>query len=547
MKPEVLFGTTDRSVLLEKTAQLVRTMQNLQPGSYEPDPASGAIMFKAQQAPQDTVDQALGLLAKSLSPDQISQIQQSIGDITKDLTPTSPLSSGYVAYDLDPVIAILRFLETPLRNSIPRTKGMGKSYQFKRITGTTGLGGPGNISPFDMGITDTTQTRFDNPSSSNALYYNRPAKISYAGDESNLPYVQTGLSDELSWSTQFQALGFTDLRAMSRTSLMLSHMSLEERRMLLGRGTGSGYLGALGRPVIASVTARDPATGETAVTGGTTTIYVKAAAIASSFQLSNASASAGTVSVASGKVYDVVITDVSGAVGYKVYASTGASDPGDASRFYVGQTGSNKFTIQGALPSSGDTSPTSDTSAFAQSFDGIVPICLDQSTINRVDDTLSTSNPGVEWQTVFANLWDTVNARPSRALLSGADFKQLNEAIHNSSGGSNYRLQITQTESGNVTVGNLVSSLINETTGGGDVTLSVHAYLPQGVSPVLTDQLPAPSEGVTDIWEVRNVQDVMAIEWPVLQFSYDASTYQYGTFICRAPEYQSAVAGITKG
>lgn len=555
MKPEVLFGTTDPDILAEKSMRLVRTMEGLTPGTGAPDPSSGAQVFKAAAAdnPAAVAAGALALLSKAMAPDDLAAIQSQIaaaGDVYKDLTPTSPLSTGYVAYDLDPVISMLRFLETPIRNRVPRTKGMGKSHQFKQITGATGLGGPGNIPPFDFGIVDSTQTRFDNPSSSNGLFYNRPPKISYAGTEYNVPYVQMGLSDELSWSTQMQAIGFTDLRAMSRTTLMLAHMAIEERRMLLGRGTQTGYSGALAAPGTPTGVARSKVAGETGLSGVTTDVWVIVTADAGDFGQSVLSTqSTGIAATNSSQVVDVTWSDVVGATGYRVYVGTGASAPATSAMFYAGRTGSNTFTLTGALPTTSTAASTvsADTSAYAQSYDGIIPIVLGANSgfVNRINAALGTASPGAEFQTVFAGLWDSVKARPNRIMLAGSDYKQLNESIKTSSGSTNYRLTLGQPDVHGITVGAVIGTIINET-GGGDVTLEVHPYMPQGVAPVLTDQLPMPSEGVTDIWESRNVQDVMAIEWPVVQISYDASTYQYGTFFCRAPGYQGAVVGIKK-
>jgi hypothetical protein len=554
MEPEVLFGTKDPSVLAEKADRFVRAMESLPGGTLAPDPESGAQLFKAVGWNNPAV-RALSMfedqsLNKAMDPGLLAQVQTQLADLQKDLTPTSPLSTGFVAYDLDPVIGILRFMETPIRNRVPRTKGQGKSYQFKMITGATGLGGPGNIPPFHPGITDSTQTRFDNPGSANGLYFNRPPKISYAGVEYNVPYVQTGLSDELSWSTQLQAIGFTDLRAMSRTTLMLAHMALEERLMLLGRGTQTGYNGALAAPGTPTGAARSKAGSEVGLSGVTTNVWAIVTADAGDFGQSVLSAQSVAIAATnSSQVVDITIPDVVGATGYRVYVGTGASAPATSAMFYAGRTGSNVFTLTGALPTATTAASTvaADTSAYAQGYDGIVPICLGPNAgfVNRINSTLSTSSAGAEYQTVFAGLWDAVKARPNRFMVSGADYKQLNETIKNSPSASSYRLTIGQGDVHGVTTGALIAAIINETAGG-DVIPEVHAYLPQGVSPVLTDQLPMPSEGVTDIWEARNLQDVMAIEWPVVQFSYDASTYQYGTFFCRAPGYQGAVAGIKK-
>ena len=152
------------------------------------------------------------------------------------------------------------------------------------------------------------------------------------------------------------------------------------------------------------------------------------------------------------------------------------------------------------------------------------------------------SNPGSEFQTVFYNLYNNVKADPDEILLNGADRKQLSDTIKNGST-ANYRLNLTQTESGDYVGGAVIGALHNEVTGK-MVNLTVHPWLPQGVAPVLSYTLPIPDTEVSDVWAAVNVQDYMGIQWPVTQFSYDFSTYYRGTFFCYAPAWNGVVSGI---
>ena len=118
----------------------------------------------------------------------------------------------------------------------------------------------------------------------------------------------------------------------------------------------------------------------------------------------------------------------------------------------------------------------------------------------------------------------------------------MSDAIKNGST-ANYRLNLTQTESGDYVGGAVMGGIHNEITGK-LVPITVHPWLPQGVSPVLSYTLPIPDTEVSDVWSVFNVQDYMGIQWPVTQFSYDFSTYFRGTFMCYAPAWNGAVSGI---
>src|SRR6202034_4089763 len=50
----------------------------------------------------------------------------------------------------------------------------------------------------------------------------------------------------------------------------------------------------------------------------------------------------------------------------------------------------------------------------------------------RLNAALSTTNPGVELQTAFASLWDSVKGSPDTVLCDGYDRLQLSNALLNS-------------------------------------------------------------------------------------------------------------------
>jgi hypothetical protein len=490
-------------------------------------------------------------IVKGLSPEALASVTAALGelqaqqpDLVKDISTSSPVGTGLVAFDLEAPAKMLTPRPTPLRNRIPRKKGIGLSHRFKRITGFTGTGtgGVGNIHP---GIQDTTQTNFAPNGASNALYYARGPKITYAGDDKTVAYSQFSVSDSVTWSAQYAGQGYQDIRQLSRTSLTYSSMLLEERMLLMGRGTsGNGFLGAVAAPTGLTLTARSAAAGETALTGVSTNIYVKVTSDAGDF---GQSVLTSAVNVApSTQVVDVTCVLPAGATGVRVYVSTGSSDPGDSARWYAGKSGTNTFTLQGALPTSGvaASTVTADSTAYAAGYDGILPICTgaDSGYVNRLNAVLSNTNPGVEWQNAFVALYNSVKADPDRTLLNGADRKQLSDALKTSSS-SNYRMTVTQDQLTGVTIGDVVNTIINEVTGKG-VAVEVHPWMPQGNSVILSDSLPIPDSQVSDIWSVFNVQDLMGIDWPVNQFAFESSSYWFGTLVCYAPAWNAAITGI---
>ena len=510
------------------------------------------------QAPTQDPLAAMEALAatKSLTPDALSGLQNALSaqrvamqEIQKDITLTSPLSTSFAAFDLEAPAKLLTPRPTPLRNRIPRKKGVGTSHRVKRILGYTGTGtgGVGNTWP---GITESSTATFG------SINYERGPKISYAADDLVLPYNSYSLSDSVSFDANFSGLGYQDLRQLSSTSTLYATMLMEERMMLMARGTASGYSGALSAPTF-TLASPVATSGQTALAA--TTYYVNVTADAgisgSGFGESIVGTEANTV-VASGDVLTITVsTAVAGALGYNIYVGTVT---GNANVKYQGTLkGTGTFTIQGASAAgltgnnaaftttgAAATRAAADTSAYSTGYDGILPTVLGANSgfNNAINSAFSTANPGSEFQTVFANLYESVKADPDLVLLNGNDRKQLSDAIKSGST-ANYRLVINDPGEGGTTYGSIVTGLQNEVTGKA-VDLMVHPWLNQGVAPVLSFTLPIPDTEVSDVWANFLVQDYMGIQWPVTQFSYDFSTYFRGTFFCTAPAWNGAVSGI---
>jgi len=537
VKASDLFGDNSPKVAAKKMEEYLGTLdKSLSNGSTVPgqapvaDPAS---QIEALVANKSITPDALGALNSALAAQR-----GAMGDIVKDISLTSPLSTSFAQFDLEAPAKLLTPRPTPLRNKIPRKKGIGTAHRIKKITGYTGTGtgGQGNIWP---GVTESTTTAFG------SINFERGPKISYTAEDAIFPYFSYSLSDAVSFDANFSGVGYQDLRQLSSTSTLYASMLMEERMMLFARGTASGLSGVLAAPTV-TLTARSAATGETALANATYYVYVT----------SDGGFGEGVVSTVasqatSSQLLDITVTNVSGALGYKVYVGTST---GVANAHYVGRITSLKGTLQGptSTVTTGDNlvfnttgtlaSTLTEGSAYATGYDGILAQIASGGTVNRVNSTFSTSNPGAEFQTIFSTLYDSVKADPDEIFLNGSDRKQLSDAIKNGST-ANYRLNLTQSESGDYVGGAVIGGLYNEITGK-LVDLTVHPWLPQGVAPVMSYSLPIPDTEVSDVWAAVNVQDYMGIQWPVTQFAYEFSTYWRGGFVGYAPAWNGLVTGI---
>jgi hypothetical protein len=541
-KPRDMFGTSDPAQIAERFEDYKDTL-NKALDTPKQWGHGGPLMGQQQPTGAELLGKSLAApdIAKALNAETVESIRTQLAqaDLGKDLTLTNPVSTGLVAFDLEAPSKKLYPRETPVRNRIPRKKGIGTSHLFKVISGISGSGtGAADVYP---GISDSTTTAFG------SVNYLRGPKINYAGYDVAVPFSQFSLSDQVPWSAQFSGEGFEDIRQLSQTSVLYASMLMEEKIDIAGRGTGSGFLGAIAAPTGLNITARAATGTETAITGGATNLYVKVTADAGPFGQSVLSA-ADTVATGSG-VVDVEVSGMpAGATGIRVYVGTHASaQPADTALWYAGRSSTNKFTIQGALPTSGvaASSAAADTSAYAAGYDGIVAVCLGPNSgyVNRINSALSTSNPGTEFFKAFDVMYQNNGADPDEVLCNGSDRRQLSDLLKTASS-SSYRIMVPNPDDvHDARIGALVTGLQNEVTGK-MVDLSVNRFMPQGVMPIISWTLPLPDSNVSDVWEKRLVQEYMGIQWPVSQFAYECSSYWYGAAYCVAPAWNGAVAGV---
>lgn len=534
------------------------------------------------RAPDETagVAKQLDTLSKSLDSSTLESLQGQLATLNKDISITSPLSTGLVPYDLEAPAKLLFPVLTPLRNRTPRVKGQGLTRRIKQITGisNSGTGGVARLSPF---ISDTTTDSFG------GVTLRRPTKISYAGADVTFNYKQMGLSDSVLWSAEFAGQGFQDARQLSQTALLYSTMLAEEYALLGGRGTDAGvYVGALATPTIANFTGtvRTAGTGEIGNSANIASITIKIAwegVFGESIGSSASSAITG-MSAATGKVLDITMTAGSipaGAVGYRVYLSIDATN-----YYYYGRSavfagtsgaGTAGFTCQftgggtGGAITTGSNPQVAETASSANAYDGLLTVQLDAarsgailncSPLGGAAQPFSTSNPGVEFQNLFAALYvggianvtgtvtggSAVKASPNVVWMQGVDRKQLSDAVKTGSSTNPAFIYTSQGMTANdpsYRLGGMVSAIYNEITGD-LVEINVHPYMPQGVALAMSEQLPIPNSNVPNTTYVAAVQDYMAINWPVIATTYDVSTYMFAALIHAAPMFSGALVGI---
>jgi hypothetical protein len=483
-------------------------------------------------------------ISKSVGPDVLASVQGELAaiqstlsaDIGKDwsLPGSAPNSATLVPYDLEAPAKLLVPRLTPLRNQTPRGKGQGTARQFRVIDGwsNAGIGGVADKSPFMDSQSDTGLPTFG------TLELRRGQKIEYASHDESVAYVEMSLSDQVNWAAQFAGQGFQDIRSLSQTALLWSHLGGEERAILYGRGpSANGYAGAVSAPVISS---------STATTGGSIAAGTYPVVVTAKTGFGESVISNNTAQVTTGAASTITVnvtTAPTGALGYNLYIGTAGGAVGTAK--YQTSFAGNSVTVT-ALTTTGATNPGAvDSSVQAKGYDGFLTVQSDPARtgyFKNLNATLTDDTPGAEFQDAFLSLYQSVKADPDNIWVDGATAKNLGNLLQTAQGSSSYRLQLNGDGHGHF-LGSVVTGIENQVTRK-MVPFNVHPWMPEGNALIRSETLPIPDSHVNGTAEVISVQEYMSVDWPVIQMTYDASTYWMGTLVHYAPKWSGLITGI---
>lgn len=469
------------------------------------------------------------------------------GAIGKSFSLSSPLSSGFVPFDLIPFVRTIYPVYTPFRNKLPRVPGQGEFHRGKILSSITGSL-PGNLGS----LQDDSTSEFFGGSGFSEWPNPLPASGSQSAYDIIIPYKFYALTESTSWLAQFAGQGFDDLYGLSSLVLLQEFMLLEEHDILASTSQ------ALAVPAAPVLTARTAGSNETPLTGVTTDVYVKVSAI--NYWGETAASADATVAWSSGDVVDVVISPVAGALSYVLYVTTGAS-PGTYYQFTYntngGVVGGVKFTLQGALPTSGNVAPASDTGTYATTrSESLVSVLSGQAynggagpypnvSAGYYNDAEGKTLSIAVIQSALLEMFSGANgyfANPSEIVTSPQDAVNLADSIQTESVAA-YQLRVQQSEMSGVTGGIAVANVVNPVTRSAP-EIMVHPYLPQGQALLMSYTLPQTQNNLGNVVEMAMVQDYAQIGWPVIDPAFRQSILRYGTFFMAAPQYCGLIAGL---
>lgn len=482
----------------------------------------------------------------------IASLSEQVGKLLgKNISLTSPLSTGFVPYNLVAPSRLIYPVYSPLRNKLPRTQGQGTSLQTKVITGVSGTqtgGVAGNV--IDIAIPELVQ----GGGSMNNWPLNLPPSGAQNAVDLLVPYKFLGLSESTTWLAQFSGQGFEDVAALTNLILLQEMMLAEEYQILAATST------ALDTPGAVTGTARSANVGETALSGTITndTLDIRVTA-ANWYGETAASTATAVTSVTSGtSVVDVTIDPVPGALWYNIYVTVGTV-PGTY-HLMESQVGGLTFTLQGAVPTSGTLIPGADTGTFSSlRYEGLIPVLAGHSQgsnevypagwqggyVNQeVGDTLNIETINAMLQGVY-NGSGAYRADPAELIGEGSDIMRLSDDIVQAGANTNYRLFVEQSQTAGLRAGGAVSEFVNPVTRS-IVRIVVHPWMPQGTALGMTYQLPYSWSNVANAWEMNMVQDYLSIAWPVIDATFRFSMFMYGALAANAPQYSAIMQGLQR-
>lgn len=489
---------------------------------------------------QQRIADELGTLTlnKSLSAEQVASVSEGLSRSTdflgKDLNLAGP-GTALVPYDLSAPAKELYPRNTPLRNRFARTRGQGTAHEFKRLLGITGSGTSASAPTVHPGIGESATTTW----SGRTLV--RPPVISIAADDVQIPYRMFGTSERVTSSAFWAGQGYQDLQQLASTSALWSAMLLEERMLLSGRGTASGFSGALAVPSAPTVTTPVASGAQVPVTGVTTNAY--ALIVAATQFGSTPIGVVGTSVFTAGDVVNIAWTAQAGAERYDVYVGQGASQPAFTAFKLVGSTyGSNtNLLLQGALVTSTAAASTvtgTDLTAYSNGYDGLIPILTNPALAGSVQTVTGPLASDAPFQTLFQALYNNgFQADPETVWLNASDRSALSDVLKNANSAS-YRIQLANGQ--DASIGAVVTGMQNQSTGR-MVDLHVHPFMPKGIALATSEHLPVPNSNISNCFEVVNVQDYVAYQWPQIELALDCSVVWTGTFCAYAPVFSGSV------
>lgn len=459
---------------------------------------------------------------------------------------TIGISTGIVAYDLEPLLKQVYPVLAPFRNeALPRkvSKIGGVALNAKRLLAV-------NPATGGIGVAEGL----------------RGARIGVVEQDFSASYRTVGQEADLTFEAEDAAEGFDDARAVRTTSLFNSNLMEEERAVLFGNGgnimvAGSSAQTALGTPSAPVLTGAN--TGGT-ITAATYFCWVVAltyqglrnASVAGGVPIqynrsnmdgsttttnggsSNVSASSNSQVITGTGTLTATVTAVAGAFGYAWYIGTSK-----AAAALAAVTPVNTMTI--TAPPAGTqfaTAITADNSMDQYVWDGLITQIQQPSSgsyVVSLNGANLTSNgaAGVnELDLMLTTMYNNYKLDPEEGYLDAGTALALNKKVLANGGAPLFRFNVDgKSGAVDVVAGGLVGRYINPITGR-LMNLKVHPWFPQGTIFINSRTLPYTTPNVPVPYRLQpRIADWREYEWPLVTRTRAHGQYLTAAMVVYAP------------
>jgi hypothetical protein len=487
--------------------------------------------------------------------------------LAKATTQGWSVATGAVGLLLEPRLINLFPVLSPIRNWMSRHQAPNgaSAVQWRAITGI-------NTASLKPGVADG----------------NRNSVVSTKEADFTQSFKSFGYDDFVTFDAQDSAQDVYDLRAEASANLLAATMATGEEPLILG-----GNVTAIAKPSATGFTATD---GATAVAGPFTASTAYDFAISALTHFGYAAGAKGhasadsldetdgrtltTYTSGSGKTSPILAwAAVRGAVAYNIFIGTHGG-----TLYYAATVTATKVTIVtaaglatmiatpatytaatygtptvlAALPVSGNVPNTSDQTADALSFDGLIPQ-IEANAGSQYNNnggyfkdmagatyTSDGGNGIVELDLMLKSLWDNSRIGPTRLYVNSQEAESWAKLIVQSGAAvGTYRYTQQVNADGSVTGGLVADSYRNKFTSPRIIPIEIHPYLAPGTVIALSERLPFPRANVASVFQLEVLREYTQYEWALASRKWEFGIYGRECLKVYFPAGCGAIVGNT--
>lgn len=495
----------------------------------------------------------------NITGDTLDLIKQAHSYGNDEISKSITTANNLVAYDLQAPAKNLYPVQTPIRNTLPRSGGIGTATNWRVVRNIIGSGFDG------MGWVPEGQ---------------RSGRMSYLTQSLSASFKTLGEEDQATYEAISAGRGFEDIRARM-TMRLLQKLMLKEESAIIG-GNTSVALGTCGTPTLS--------TGASGGSLSAATYYVRCVALTyegyRNSSVTNGVATSQTVNGADGLTYTLsggssaisseasqaitgtqtlrmTVTAISGAVAYAWFVG---SSSGAGNQYLQAITSINSYELTAnpvtSTQASNATGITSDNSLNSLAFDGLLTQGF-KSGSGAYIKTMATGTAGTgtaltssgrgsveEIDDMLVSMWENNQLSPTVIYCNAQEIKNIsNKVLTGASSAPLVRYNVGDSaQSMQIGASPFIDTYYNPITKQ-PLKVEVHPNVPAGTILAWADNLPAQyqSSEVPNVAEIRARQDYYQIDWPVTSRQQQVGVYCEEVLVVYAPFAIGIINNIANG